>query len=47
MNDFVRALIAALRDAGHDPERIPPVVVLERPLWAAELAWLADRLPRA
>ncbi|MFQ5513145.1 MAG: class I SAM-dependent methyltransferase [Myxococcota bacterium] len=43
---FARSLETALREEGLDPRTIAPLVVLERPLFAAELHWLARRLPR-
>jgi hypothetical protein len=38
-------LLEALTVAGLDLEQLPDLVVLERPLYEAELRWLAQRLP--
>jgi hypothetical protein len=44
---FAKRVLAALDEAGLDARTIAPLVVLERPLWSSEIAWLASRLPES
>jgi SAM-dependent methyltransferase len=42
---FAKRVLAALDEAGLDASAVAPLVILERPLWSPEVAWLATRLP--